>query len=604
MTTHTISNTRSVPVSSIRPSQTNPRKHFDPVALCELSDSIKQHGVLQPILVRHASMSPEEARRAESPSYEIVAGERRWRAAKAAGLEWIDVKIADLSDREALELQIIENLQRADLHPLEEADGYRQMMRTHGYSAEEVAEKIGKSKAYVYGRLKLSDLGSDARDAFLSCRITASVALLVARVATHQLQARLIHELLPPGQTEAESVTVRHVQYRIRTGYMLDLYKAPFPPDDPALLPAAGSCYGCPKRTGNQPEIFDDPSESDICTDLDCFALKKKAHLERLADAGRANGMEVIYGDAAKKIAPNGPRHTLVGDDYVDVDSRIYEGDHIGKTFREALGDRLQVTLVEDTRSGKLVESMRGYALRDALVAAGALPSPNVSENRQNERSKIAEKVAEETCFRNRLWANVFRRANDIAPETLAYSASRMAIDRLIVDTMWGNLPYLARLQMIQDGPGKSYQEKCHAMSERIAIAHRAELFLLSIEMAVSTDLQVDEFSVNAPPLVLTHMAEHLGIVPSHVRREIAAEKTGRPLETISTKEKPATSARQVKYRSPLGESWTGRGRMPNWVKAWIDRGNTLESIESDASTAPVAEPVTEALPNLGEEGV
>ncbi len=109
-------------VSRIAPSPTNPRKHFDDAALAELTASVLQHGVLQPILLR--PWPADYAYQGSRPTFEIVAGERRWRAAKAANEAWINVVVRDLSTREVLEMQIVENLQRADLHPLEEAEGY------------------------------------------------------------------------------------------------------------------------------------------------------------------------------------------------------------------------------------------------------------------------------------------------------------------------------------------------------------------------------------------------------------------------------------------------------------------------------------------------
>lgn len=167
-----------LPISKIRPSTTNPRKHFDEKSLSELTESIRKHGILQPILVREA-----ETPVSGGPIYEIVAGERRYRSAKDAGLKEIPAKILVLTDIEAVEIQVIENLQRADLHPLEEAEGYEALMKKHGYgTADEIAAKIGKSRAYVYGRMKLCALTPDVKKVFLKGTINASVALLLARV--------------------------------------------------------------------------------------------------------------------------------------------------------------------------------------------------------------------------------------------------------------------------------------------------------------------------------------------------------------------------------------------------------------------------------------
>jgi ParB family chromosome partitioning protein len=138
-----------VAVEKIRPNAKQPRTHFDPEALQELSDSIREKGILQPILVRPCS-GPEE--------YEIIAGERRWRAAQKAQLHRVPVIMRAISDGEALELALIENIQRRDLNPVEAALGYRRLMDEFGYSQEKVGEMVGKSRSAVANQLRLLTL--------------------------------------------------------------------------------------------------------------------------------------------------------------------------------------------------------------------------------------------------------------------------------------------------------------------------------------------------------------------------------------------------------------------------------------------------------------
>jgi len=181
---------KNLPLNSIQPSSTNPRKHFDATAIKELAESIKKHGVLQPILVREIGAVPENMVKVGTPSYELVAGERRFRAGKLAGLKEIPAIVLKLTDIEAVEIQVIENLQRADLHPMEEAEGYEFLMKQHGYAgADAIAAKIGKSRSYVYGRLKLCALTPDVKKAFLKDAISPSVALLLAWIQ-ESLQAK------------------------------------------------------------------------------------------------------------------------------------------------------------------------------------------------------------------------------------------------------------------------------------------------------------------------------------------------------------------------------------------------------------------------------
>ena len=152
--------------SQIVPNRDQPRKDFDAEALKELSDSIKKHGLIQPLLVRPL----------DDGSYQIVAGERRWRASRMAGLEKIPVVIKELSDDETMQLALIENLQREDLNPVEEALGYKKLMDTLGLTQEQAAAKVGKSRPAVANALRLLALDSDETEALKNGEISSGHA--------------------------------------------------------------------------------------------------------------------------------------------------------------------------------------------------------------------------------------------------------------------------------------------------------------------------------------------------------------------------------------------------------------------------------------------
>lgn len=141
---------RIMPVDWIKPCQTQPRRHFDVDALKELADSIAAHGIIQPLLVRPL---PDE-----DNQYEIIAGERRWRAAQIAQLHEVPVTIQYLADQDVMELALIENLQREDLTPLEEAEGYQYLMDVYGHTQEKLAASLGKSRSYIANMLRLQGL--------------------------------------------------------------------------------------------------------------------------------------------------------------------------------------------------------------------------------------------------------------------------------------------------------------------------------------------------------------------------------------------------------------------------------------------------------------
>lgn len=153
-------------LSSIEPNKDQPRKQFDEDALMELADSIRQHGVIQPLLVRPL----------ENGMYQLVAGERRWRASRMAGLMEVPVVIRDLSDHEAMEIALIENLQRKDLNVIEEALGYQQLMDKYDMTQEKVAERVGKSRPAVANALRLLNLPEQVIDMVKAGEVTAGHA--------------------------------------------------------------------------------------------------------------------------------------------------------------------------------------------------------------------------------------------------------------------------------------------------------------------------------------------------------------------------------------------------------------------------------------------
>lgn len=159
-------------LTQIKPSKTNPRKRFDDQQMKDLTASVKENGILSPILVRP-----------QNGHYEVVCGSRRFKAAESAGLESVQVIVRELDDKETLELQIMENLQREDVHPMEEADAYFQLSRKPGYDVEKIAGKIGKSEKYVYDRMKLLSLSKKAQELFLKDKFTAGHAILLARLS-------------------------------------------------------------------------------------------------------------------------------------------------------------------------------------------------------------------------------------------------------------------------------------------------------------------------------------------------------------------------------------------------------------------------------------
>ena len=351
--------TLNISLEQIVPSKTNPRKTFDEAQMKELTASVKEKGILQPILVRPVGKNGEQI-------FEIVAGERRFRAAKTLALTEIPVIQRELSDSEAMEIQVIENLQRADLHPLEEADSYNALMEKNGYSADDVAAKVGKSKAYIYLRLKLLSLCATARTHFSKNKLSLSVALLLARIPEAKMQEQALKELLR--EADHGEISYGAACEHIQRNYMTLLEKAPFDTQDANLLPEAGACATCPKRTGNQKELFPDIKRGDVCTDVACFQKKKASAWVRQAEEARKNGWTVLEASEADKICRYGWIDESSG--YVDLNA-VCQSDAKRRTWKRMLKKYVPpVTLIRNSRE-EVYELVRVAELKDALEKMG-----------------------------------------------------------------------------------------------------------------------------------------------------------------------------------------------------------------------------------------
>src|SRR5437660_11491416 len=270
-----------IPLDRISESKRNPRTQFDERRLAELADDIKQHGVLEPVLVRPFTNG-------KAGTYELVFGSRRYRASKLAKRETIPATVRELTDAECRELQLVENVQRADTHELDEGQGYANLLSLQpSNTVETIAAKVAKSPAYVNGRLQLLKLIDEAQQAFRAAKLNYSHAFEIARLQAKD-QQRAMQECFPQHRNaaavlkdqKAEAVTVRQLRGWIEREVLLDLTNAPFDANDETLLPSAGSCVQCPKRTGSNPLLFADVQRKSTCTDRACYQSKVSAFVQ------------------------------------------------------------------------------------------------------------------------------------------------------------------------------------------------------------------------------------------------------------------------------------------------------------------------------------
>jgi ParB/RepB/Spo0J family partition protein len=343
--------------------QESRRARFTKEEIKTLADDIARNGLMQQPLVRPIG----------GGKWEIVAGERRWLASKEAGLEEIYVNVRELTDDQALEMQLSENLQRKDLHELEEAEGYEELMKLKKVNAEEIAALIDQSRSYVYARLKLLALCPEARKAFYAGAIDSSKALLIARIGHHDTQRQALKDISEGvgDYGPKQPMSYREAHRHIVETYMLKLSAAAFDIKSATLLPKAGDCVKCPKRTGNQADLFGDVKSADVCTDPKCFDEKRQAHYQIAVKELEAKGKKVLFGDDAKKaFAEWDSNHAYsrdeLSDRYAPMSGHAWVG-HRQVTVRDVLGADYQPLLIQHPATGKIFEVATQQALQAAV---------------------------------------------------------------------------------------------------------------------------------------------------------------------------------------------------------------------------------------------
>lgn len=327
-----------VPIGALMESPTNPRKFRDVAKDAELVESIKTSGIQQPLILRSLGIVGRDR-----DKFEIVAGSRRYRAAKTAALDTVPAIVRELNDDQARELQQVENLQREDVHPLDEAAGFAELVRYFSGDIVRVALRVGKAESYIRQRMKLCELGKAGRDALAKGRILLSGAERLARIPEKQQADILVH------YQHFSTIRTADIDERIKREYFLDLHAAPWPKDDASLVSAAGACTACPKRTGFTPSLFPDVTKKDTCTDAGCFKLKGGAWIDRELEAAKAAGgslrlvsSDYSYRGGHRKSAKN----ILFRHSYQEVKGKNGRCAHIEKAIvadGEGLGRLLQV---------------------------------------------------------------------------------------------------------------------------------------------------------------------------------------------------------------------------------------------------------------------
>lgn len=377
-------------IESIERSPLNPRTEPTEESLQELVEDIRRRGVLQPVVVRPTA-----------EGFELVCGERRTVAAGLAGLTEVPAMVQDLSDTQVIETALVENCLREDLHPLEVAAAYRELV-ARGLSIEDLMERLGKGRSAVYATLKLTELAPAVQELFRKGRLTASNAGLVARIPDPKVQEKAANAI-SEGDYERGQMSFRDASELIQRDFMRDLKDAAFDRGEEGLFEGVPSCRACPKRTGNQPELYKDVSRPDVCTDPKCFDLKAEADWKRTeARAKEPGGPKVLSRSETKRLIVQG--HISTGAPYVPLDATC-DGDPKYRTYQQLLGKHAKehVVLARD-ESGRVHELLPQEKLRDALQDAGhnfkpgrGRADPDDVARKRSRRRKFSAEVARRT---------------------------------------------------------------------------------------------------------------------------------------------------------------------------------------------------------------
>ncbi len=399
--------TQTLDLDQLIPDPDNERTEApDKGAIARLADSIKLHGILQRLVVR-----PVNGR------FMVIAGHRRLMAAKAAGLKEVPVEVRSIDEEEARALQIVENLHREDVTPLDEAKEFDRL-RSEDRSIEDVAAIVGHTPRYVAQRLSLVNLVSEARKALAGRRIALGTAYLLARIANPKVQKEALRSV----ETDAdEPISVPRAQRIIEENFELSLAEAPFDPADAALVPEAGACLACPKRAGNQPLLFESADRDARCTDPACFAKKAKAAFRKKAQELKAKEHAVHGAKAsAEEFFVHGYSGYVLKEDWVSPDQRASYDANLtwGKILGEELKAEEQQTWATHPETGEVI---RVFPRTRAMQVARAQGHAWAGAKRPREKNKAELRAAKE--------AKIKRLAEEKVNEALRAKLDKVSLD-------------------------------------------------------------------------------------------------------------------------------------------------------------------------------
>jgi ParB/RepB/Spo0J family partition protein len=554
-------------IDMLHPSPTNPRKIFDEVELQELADSIKSYGLMQPIVAR---IMPHAMRAAldTQAELEIVAGERRWRASKLAGLPDALVLLRTLTDEAVVAMQIIENLQRANLSAIEEAEGYGVLQR-QGMTPIQIAEAVSKTKAYIYAKLKLLDLGDEARQKMRDGELSESIALFVARTPA-ALQARAT-ALVTAVDCYGNRPSVRSAANILRNSFTKHLTRAWFAQDDDAIPLEMGAhapaCTSCPHRMGNEPGCDED--NADVCMNPECYQQKQDGWQSRRRIEAICAGSEIISGAEARAIKPHCGFSMEQG--HVNLDSKCFELEGY-PTYRSLAGKvpgAVHVTLLDSPHKDEgLIEIINKKALSDALRSSGIELIVRDNSQEAAQRAKNEADLQADNLFRGQLFAEIRRQPVLMLTTPDLILIADFALSKLFEETRFR----IAQLWY----PDEKRRDALERLHERIGNMDDSELMRLLRDIVLIDESKRGPWN-NDPPTKLLAAAARIGIDPDQVKNALTRKAT-------ASQKKPE----EIRFMHPQNRSltWSGKGKRPQWVVSWLADGGAICDLKAPAQVA------------------
>ena len=515
---------RNLPLLSLTESASNPRTTFDDKALDELAESIKAQGVLSPLVVRHKG----------GHSYEIVAGARRYRAAQRAGLDSVPVRIVGLSDAQAVEVSIVENLQRRNVHPLDEANGYVALMRLD-YSVEQIAAKCGKSPAYVTVRTRLAQLAPVVVEAFSKDEIGVGHALLLAKLQPEQQEQALAacYQEAYGSKSKRILLPVRHLQQWIEHNILLELAAAPFSKEDAQLVPEAGSCIECPKRTGHNVLLFEGISpRQDSCSDPTCYAAKLEMHVKQtIAAKPKLVQISTAYGKPAESSA------AIPRNQYVEIRE--------DKPEKKEQRDWPEYKTCKSTTEAIVTEGSEKGELRKVCADPNcAIHHPKRQPSKadasfkvEREKQRHTEALAQTTGLR------VLKAIGEAVPVRLMKRDLLFAVERLTAMLDERKLAILIRRHGV--GQPKNTDSPAKLLAAYLPKAEESTLGRILVETVILFSMRTDTDTVNVLRDAAQVYKVDIEAISAEVKQEFAAKEKAKAAKKPTAKP-PARAAKKT----------------------------------------------------------